>query len=256
LDELKKENVRAVASDLDMNALLLPEGTSIDSLSSYREGRLEVQDISSQLVCRLAIAGMGATRVIDACAGNGGKTLALAALMQNKGSLISMDTNERSLARLRQRGRRAQVWNYQRAHVKGWDDLRPYEGWADVVLVDAPCSGLGTLRRNPDIKLHLDREQVSKFPMVQLDLLRTYSKMVRPGGRLVYSTCTLNRSENEGVVNSFLSESKGFELKDAHNLLPDLPKDLFRGPFFQPLPADDRSGFYAAFMMKSEHLES
>jgi len=256
LKELMDARVWAEASELDPDAILLLDGTSVDSLQAYREGRLEVQDLSSQLVCRLAVKGMTTGKVIDACAGNGGKTLALSAMMGNKGNLVSMDNNERSLSRLRQRARRAQVWNYQRVHVKGDAELEPYKDWADVVLVDAPCSGLGTLRRNPDIKLHLDREQVSKFPMIQLDLLRTYSNLVRPGGRLIYSTCTLNRSENEGVVNSFLSEAKGFELKDAHDLMPDLPKDLFRGPFFQILPADDRSGFYAAFMIKSKDTVS
>ncbi len=250
IKELNDARVWAEASDLDQDAIKLLDGTSVDSLEPYRDGRLEVQDISSQLVCRLAVKGTTDGKVIDACAGNGGKTLALSAMMGNKGNLVSMDTNERSLSRLRQRARRAQVWNYQRILVKGDADLGPYKNWADVVLVDAPCSGLGTLRRNPDIKLHLDREALSRFPPLQLDLLRTYSQLVGPGGRLVYSTCTLNRAENEGVVNSFLSEANAFELKDAHDLAPGLPKDLFRGPFFRPLPTDERSGFFAAVMLK------
>jgi 16S rRNA (cytosine967-C5)-methyltransferase len=250
IKELKKAKVWVEGSELDPDGVKLLDGTSVDSLQAYREGRLEVQDLSSQLVCRLAVAGPAPSKVIDACAGNGGKTLALSALMGNKGALISMDNNERSLSRLRQRGRRAQVWNYQRVHVKGDEALEPYRNWADVVLVDAPCSGLGTLRRNPDIKLHLNRDQIIAFPALQLSLLKVYSRMVKAGGRLVYSTCTLNRAENEGVVNSFLSEAKGFELKDAQNLAPSLPKDLFRGPFFQPLPSEDRSGFFAAILLK------
>jgi len=151
IKELRKAKVWVEGSELDPDGVKLLDGTSVDSLQAYREGRLEVQDLSSQLVCRLAVAGPAPSKVIDACAGNGGKTLALSALMGNKGNLVSMDTNERSLSRLRQRGRRAQIWNYQRVHVKGDEELEPYRNWADVVLVDAPCSGLGSLRRNPDI---------------------------------------------------------------------------------------------------------
>ncbi|MDG6224178.1 MAG: RsmB/NOP family class I SAM-dependent RNA methyltransferase [Candidatus Thermoplasmatota archaeon] len=235
-------------TDLDPDAFLLPDGTRIDDLEEYRQGLIEVQDISSQIACRIALAGIEGLKVVDACAGNGGKTLALSALMKNRGMLISMDTNERSLQRLRQRGRRAQIWNYQRLHVKDPSSLDPYREWADLVLVDAPCSGLGTMRRNPDIKIHLKQEDMERFPMVQYDILKTYSDLVKPGGRLVYSTCSMDKSENGSIVERFLKENEGFHPVQADGMVPYLPKDLFRGTYFHPMPGDDRSGFFAAII--------
>ncbi|MBN1390662.1 MAG: RsmB/NOP family class I SAM-dependent RNA methyltransferase [Candidatus Thermoplasmatota archaeon] len=246
--ELEQEGVRPVRSELDPDALLVPDGTPIDKLVPYREGRMEVQDISSQISCYLALTGIEQGRVIDACAGNGGKSLALSALMQNRGTLISMDTNERSLMRLRQRGRRASVWNYQRVHIDDERKLDPYLEWADVVLVDAPCSGLGTMRRNPDIRLHLTEEKMRELPDIQSDLLRGYSRLVRRGGRLVYSTCSVDPAENEEVVNGFLERNEDFRLTPARDLGPHLPEELFRGLFFHPMPGEDRSGFFEAVM--------
>jgi 16S rRNA (cytosine967-C5)-methyltransferase len=249
--ELNIEGVNATRSELDPDALLIPDGSAVDKLTAYRDGHMEVQDISSQIACRIALAGIEGKKVIDACAGNGGKTLSLAALMQNKGVLISIDPNERSLLRTRQRARRAQVWNYQRLHLKSEKDLDPYIGWADMVLVDGPCSGLGTMRRNPDIKLHLTQEQFRRFPDIQLPLLRTYSRLVAKSGRLVYSTCTLNPDENEKLIYRFNAEHPEFKIVPAKDLIPDLPRDLFRGPFFYPMPSEERSGFFAAIMKRN-----
>jgi 16S rRNA (cytosine967-C5)-methyltransferase len=212
---------------------------------------MEVQDISSQIACRLSIAGIDPKRVIDACAGNGGKTLALAALMQNKGVLISIDTNEKALLRTRQRARRAQVWNYQRLALKDEKDLDQYKDWADMVLVDGPCSGLGTMRRNPDIKLHLTQEKLREFPSIQMPIVESYSRLVSKGGRLVYSTCTLNPEENEKIVYRFTSKHPEFSILPARSLIPDLPKEMFRGQFFYPMPSEDHSGFFAAIMKRS-----
>jgi 16S rRNA (cytosine967-C5)-methyltransferase len=119
-----------------------------------------------------------------------------------------------------------------------------------MVLVDAPCSGLGTMRRNPDIKLHLTRDRLREFPQIQLPLLATYSRLVAKGGRLVYSTCTLNPDENEKVVYRFTAEHPEFTIVDASGLMPDLPGGMFRGPFFHPMPGADRSGFFSAIMRK------
>lgn len=239
-----------VPTDLDPDAFLLPDGTRIDSLEEFRQGLIEVQDLSSQIACRIALAGIEGLKVVDACAGNGGKTLALSAMMENKGMLISMDTNDRSLQRLRQRGRRAQIWNYQRLHVEDPGSLKPYEQWADLVMVDAPCSGLGTMRRNPDIKIHLSAEQLKEFPSIQLELLDTYSRLVSKNGRLAYCTCTLNFAENEGVVKEFLDRHPDFGAIPCRDLATELSSDLFRGDHFDPMPTDHHSGFFMALMQK------
>jgi len=241
-------DLEAAPSKMDPNALSVPDGTRIDALAEFRSGSIEVQDLSSQIACRLALSGIRASRVVDACAGNGGKTLALSALMGNKGSLIAMDTNGRSLQRLQQRAKRAKAWNYQKVHVTGRESLGPYNGWADIVIVDAPCSGLGTLRRNPDIRLHLDPPAIEDLARMQGEILAGYSALVRPGGRLVYCTCTLTPQENEGVVSSFLSSNPAISLENAYDLSPGLPAEMFSGPYFRPLPGVENSGFFGAFM--------
>jgi len=158
--------------------------------------------------------------VVDACAGGGGKTLHLAALMQNTGSLIAIDTDERKLEHLRMRAFRAGVSNVRTLSAQSQlAEIRRLDGRADAVLVDAPCSGLGTLRRNPGLKLGFRSDTSTRLASTQRSLLDSYAALVKPGGRLVYSTCTLLRRENEEIAEDFLSRSSGFSLARAGEIL-------------------------------------
>src|SRR5205823_13186418 len=197
------------------------------ALAAYREGWFEVQDEASQLVAEIVAARPGET-VLDFCAGAGGKTLALAAAMRGEGRLAAWDPNAERLRRLEERARRAG------ATVEIDRDVD-----ADAVLVDAPCSELGTLRRGPDVRFRLREEDALHFPALQRELLETALRRVRPGGRLVYATCTLRREENEEVA---------LGLERAHPELrripPDLPSELVRDGFLRTWPhLHDTDGF-------------
>jgi 16S rRNA (cytosine967-C5)-methyltransferase len=187
--------------------------TNVFALRAFKQGLFEVQDEGSQLIAEACHARPGQI-VVDACAGAGGKSLALAAGMDNKGRLIACDRDGRRLDELRQRARRAGVHNWEARTVpegptgeRRIDDLR---GLADVVLVDAPCSGLGALRRNPDARWRLTPEEVQSFPPRQREILARYCDLVRRGGLLVYATCSINRGENEEVRAAFLGAHAGF----------------------------------------------
>jgi 16S rRNA (cytosine967-C5)-methyltransferase len=187
--------------------------TNVFALAAFKQGLFEVQDEGSQLVAEACNARPGQI-VVDACAGAGAKSLALAAAMQNKGRLVACDRDGRRLDEFWLRARRDGVHNWEaRTGPEGAtgerriDDLR---GTADCVLVDAPCSGLGSLRRNPDARWRLTPEEVQSFPPRQSEILARYSDLVRPGGLLVYATCSINRAENEEVRAAFLAAHPGF----------------------------------------------
>jgi 16S rRNA (cytosine967-C5)-methyltransferase len=173
------------------------------SLPSFREGGFEIQDEGSQLIA-LACAARPGWTVVDACAGAGGKSLALAMEMRNKGSLHALDTDEGRLEEAKRRARRAHVHNL-RARViapgaEAEHQLDDLAGKARVVLVDAPCSGLGTLRRKPDARWRLAEGDPEKFSLVQRTLVARFAKLLAPGGRLVYATCAIGRTENDDVA--------------------------------------------------------
>jgi 16S rRNA (cytosine967-C5)-methyltransferase len=200
---LAAEGVRAEPTRLSPWGLVLDGRENAFALAAFREGRFEIQDEGSQLIA-LACAARPGQIVVDACAGAGGKSLALAAEMRNKGSLHALDTDEARLDEARRRARRAGVHNV-RARViaagpEAVEQLRDLEGKADVVLVDAPCSGLGTLRRKPDARWRLVPEDPPRFAALQRELVRRFAALVRPGGRLVYATCSVGPTENEEVA--------------------------------------------------------
>jgi 16S rRNA (cytosine967-C5)-methyltransferase len=200
---LAGEGVRSEPTRFSPWGLVLDARENAFTLAAFREGRFEIQDEGSQLVA-LACGARPGQLVVDACAGAGGKSLALAAEMRNKGSLHALDPDEARLEEARRRARRAGVHNLRTRAIAAGDEaeaqLGDLAGKADVVLVDAPCSGLGTLRRKPDARWRLAPEDPARFAALQREILRRSSALLRAGGRLVYATCSVGPTENDEVA--------------------------------------------------------
>jgi len=192
------------------SALKLKERANVFVTDTFKDGWFEVQDASSQLVAEFLDVKPG-MKVVDTCAGAGGKTLHLASLMENKGLLIAMDIYESKLKKLKVRARRNGVHNFDMRVIDSTKPIKKLHSKADRVLIDAPCSGLGVLRRNPDAKWKLEPEFLDRIRGVQADVLQQYSKIVKPGGKLVYATCSVLPSENQDQVNNFLASEIGKE---------------------------------------------
>ncbi|NND11620.1 MAG: RsmB/NOP family class I SAM-dependent RNA methyltransferase [Flavobacteriaceae bacterium] len=214
-----KEKLQAELFDLDIetefikgypNALKLLERTNVFTTEAFKNGLFEVQDASSQLVAEFLDVKPG-MRVVDACAGAGGKTLHLAALMENKGQIIALDIYDNKLKELKRRARRNGAHNIEPRHIESTKVIKKLYNKADRVLIDAPCSGLGVLKRNPDAKWKLDPEFLSRVKQTQQEILQKYSRMVKDGGKLVYATCSILPSENQEQVKSFLTSDSGKE---------------------------------------------
>ena len=189
-------------------ALRLPQRANVFQTESFKNGFFEVQDASSQLVAELLDIEPG-QRVVDTCAGAGGKSLHLAALMENKGQLISLDIYGSKLKELKRRARRNGAHNIETREITSTKVVKKLYGSADRVLIDAPCTGLGVLRRNPDSKWKMQPEFLDKITKTQHEILRSYSKMVKPGGKMVYATCSILPQENNDQVISFLASEDG-----------------------------------------------
>ena len=190
------------------DALRLVERANVFKTEAFKKGFFEVQDASSQLVAAYLDVQPG-MKVIDTCAGAGGKTLHLAALMKNKGQIIAMDIYESKLKKLKIRAKRDGVHNIDTKVIDSTKVIKKLHDKADRVLIDAPCSGLGVLRRNPDSKWKLQPEFLDNIRGVQQDVLQQYSKMVKPGGKLVYATCSVLPSENQQQIEFFLASDAG-----------------------------------------------
>lgn len=189
-------------------ALRLPERANVFVTKSFRDGLFEVQDASSQLVAELLDVKPG-QRVVDTCAGAGGKSLHLAALMENKGQLISMDIYGSKLKELKRRARRNGAHNIEPREITSTKVIKKLYESADRVLIDAPCTGLGVIRRNPDTKWKLQPDFVDKITKTQQEILRSYSKIVKAGGKMVYATCSILPQENKNQITAFLASEEG-----------------------------------------------
>jgi 16S rRNA (cytosine967-C5)-methyltransferase len=209
------------------DALVLKERRNLFQLDAFREGLFEVQDAGSQTIAPFLCVEPG-MRVIDACAGGGGKTLHLSALMQNKGKILSMDTVGWKLDELKKRAKRAGAGNIETRVIDSMKSIKRLEASADRLLLDVPCSGLGVLRRNPDAKWKLSPAFIDEVRKSQTQILNEYSDMVKPGGMMVYSTCSILASENEKQVQAFLdSHQSEFELMEERHILPSEGFDGF-----------------------------
>ncbi|MDA9900635.1 RsmB/NOP family class I SAM-dependent RNA methyltransferase [bacterium] len=210
--KLQSEEIETIEIEGYPLALKLVERANVFKTEAFKMGWFEVQDASSQLVAEYLDVQPG-MKVVDACAGAGGKTLHLSALMQNKGSLIAMDIYESKLKKLKIRARRNGAHNIDLRVIESTKPIKKLKGKADRLLVDAPCSGLGVLRRNPDSKWKLEPEFLDKIRGTQQHILQDYSKMLKPGGKMVYATCSVLPSENQEQVATFLTSEAGQNFK-------------------------------------------
>jgi 16S rRNA (cytosine967-C5)-methyltransferase len=210
--ELQDESIFTEFIPNHSDALRLVERANVFRTEVFKKGYFEVQDASSQLVAEYLDVAPG-MKVIDTCAGAGGKTLHLASFMKNKGQIIAMDIYESKLKKLKIRARRNKVHNIDTRVIDSTKPIKKLYNKADRVLIDAPCSGIGVLRRNPDSKWKLQPEFLDNIKKVQQDILQKYSKMVKSGGKLVYATCSVLPSENQNQITEFLVSESGKDFK-------------------------------------------
>jgi 16S rRNA (cytosine967-C5)-methyltransferase len=248
LKRLADEGIAAVPGALAPLAVRLKGRTVLQKHPLYLDGSIEVQDEGSQLLGYLVAPKRG-EMVADFCAGAGGKTLLLGALMRSTGRLYAFDVSDKRLGRLRERVARAGLSNVHPIAIAGENDARVKRlaGKFDRVLVDAPCSGLGTLRRNPDLKWRQTPEGVAELARKQRDILRGAARLVKPGGRLVYATCSILPEENEGVVADFLAAQPDFGLLSARDVLEKQGLAPAGGEYLRLAPnTHGTDGFFAA----------
>ncbi len=263
IEHLHREGIVALAHPALENALRVEGKPALEKSACFAKGLMEVQDVASQAVAALLAPRRNQT-LVDFCAGAGGKTLALAMAMRNTGQVYACDNNAPRLARLKPRLLRSGLSNVQPFAIDSEADpkLVRLESKADAVLVDAPCSGFGTLRRNPDLKWRFKAEDLQRLIQQQASILKAAARLVRPGGWLVYATCSLLREENQHQVLSFLEQSPAFELESPMPVLAAQGVKLGRelaledsnkayGMVWQTDPLrDECDGFFAARMRR------
>jgi 16S rRNA (cytosine967-C5)-methyltransferase len=234
VDELRAEEIEC--DSVFDSCIKLSKRKNVFITQCFRKGYFEVQDAASQMVAPLLDVKPG-LRVVDACAGAGGKSLHLAALMKNKGKIISMDIHEWKLKALKVRAARDGVDIIETKIIESNKTIKRLENSFDRVLLDVPCSGLGVLRRNPDTKWKLSLEEIQRLTDLQKEIISQYSKLCKAGGRMVYATCSILHRENEEQVKWFLQteEGKGWTLQKEMRVWPH---------------TDKYDGFYAAVLEK------
>ena len=243
---LEKEGYSSSPTVFSPFGLVVDKKEGIFKTEAFKEGIFEVQDEGSQIITLLTGAKPGEC-IVDACAGNGGKSLFISGLMNNHGTVIAFDMFPGKLGNLRRRAQRAGALNIKTEPI---DKAHQYIGKADCVFIDAPCSGMGVFRRNPDSKWRLTEKDIVELSAKQKEIIREYSGLVKPGGRLVYATCTISREENEEVVRGFLKERKDFYLIPAAEMNPEIfGKFTTEDGFFRSMPhVHNTDGFFGAVM--------
>lgn len=228
--ELKKvlAEEEVPTTDLPFNdvGLILDERSQTFKNPSFQKGLFEVQDGGSQQIAPFLQVEPG-MKVIDACAGAGGKSLHLAALMENKGSIIAMDIVDWKLGELKKRARRNGVHNIETRHIENSKSIKRLHNMGDRLLMDVPCSGTGVIKRNPDTKWKLQPDNLDRVRAIQKDILENYTKMLKVNGLAVYATCSILPSENELQVKAFLAGNTNFELVEEKRVNPEKATDGF-----------------------------
>jgi 16S rRNA (cytosine967-C5)-methyltransferase len=252
-NRLAQEGLDTDIAELSPFGLHLKRRTNLFQLQAFREGLFEVQDEGSQLLALLADPKPG-SKVVDACAGAGGKALAMAAVMKNRGEIFALDVHSFRLEELRKRIKRSGVDSIRSKVIREGEMEEGLMDAGDVVLVDAPCTGTGTIRRNPGMKWSVSETMVEELHQKQLQILTLNSNYVKPGGRLVYATCSLMNRENESVVEQFLADHDGFELVPSAAVLERYGLSrLSSTKYFQLLPHRyNTDGFFAAVLKRTK----
>lgn len=247
--ELAKEGLETHAGRWIDTALIVDSRTNLFASAAFKRGAMEAQDEGSQLLAELAVPRDSKSLVVDYCAGAGGKTLAIAARLANRGRIVASDVDGKKLEELRRRARRGHVSNAQAIAIEGgqWPrELDALRAKADVVFVDAPCSGIGALRRNPEARWRLREADIATFATRQREIMTAALDLAAPGARVVYATCSLLSAENEKVAQSLT----GVELRPLSDVLGDRAA-AFGGEAFTVAPhTHGTDGFYARVMVR------
>ena len=253
LEQLKAEGMDVSATPWSPIGIRLRGKPALNKHPLFLSGKVEVQDEGSQLLGFL-LAPKRNDMVVDFCAGAGGKTLMLGALMNSQGRLYAFDVSEKRLANLKTRLKRSGLSNLHPQLIAHENDqkIKRLAGKIDRVLVDAPCSGLGTLRRNPDLKFRQSPQSIAELTQKQAAILAAASKLLKPGGRLVYATCSPLPQENRAIVDAFLAAHPDFTLQPANEILAQQLIALDTGDCLQLLPQlHGTDGFFAAVMERN-----
>ncbi|MDX2128867.1 MAG: RsmB/NOP family class I SAM-dependent RNA methyltransferase [Chloroherpetonaceae bacterium] len=255
------EDIESELGKFSPFSLIIKKRQPIFATRAFKSGMVEIQDEGSQLIS-LLLNPKPQTKVLDACAGGGGKTLHLAALMGGRGKVFAYDKFESRFGNIRDRIRRSGAQNIEVIESPDAFDMfeKKHRGTLDSVLIDAPCTGSGTLRRNPDMKLRLKQSSLETLPIEQLQILTRFSSFLKPGGRVVYATCSLFQKENESVVESFLKANQDFTLLSPSEAISTIKLSFdseslakrFSGDSYMRLSPhkDDTDGFFAAILQK------
>lgn len=250
LQKLQEQNIEATVTPFSPVGIRLKEKIPLNRDALFTEGKVEVQDEGSQLL-GLLLAPKRTDMVVDFCAGAGGKTLMLSALMNSQGRLYAMDVSEKRLANLKPRLKRSGASNIQPMLISHENDLKVkrLSGKIDRVLVDAPCSGMGTLRRNPDLKFRQSPQSLAELTQKQTAILASASRLLKKGGRLVYATCSILPEENQDIVRAFLAGHPDFVLRPAGEVLQQQKVALEVGDYLELRPhLHNTDGFFAAVL--------
>ncbi len=253
LSGLAAEKVQASPTPYSPLGIRVSGKPALNKSPLFLGGRFEVQDEGSQLLCYL-LAPRRNEMVVDFCAGAGGKTLMLGAMMNSQGRLYAWDVSEKRLANLKPRLARSGLSNVQPQLIAHENDnkIKRLAGKIDRVLVDAPCSGLGTLRRNPDLKFRQSAQSLAELTQKQAGILAAASRLLKPGGRLVYATCSILHEENQAIVESFLAQHPGFLLRPASEVLTQQGIALEMADYLQLLPQlHGTDAFFAAVIERA-----
>ncbi|MDO9470108.1 MAG: RsmB/NOP family class I SAM-dependent RNA methyltransferase [Nitrosomonas sp.] len=254
LETLSQEGIEAQETPYSPCGIRLTGKPAINRHELFLSGKIEVQDEGSQLLGYLLAPKRG-EMVVDFCAGAGGKSLLLGALMNSKGRLYAFDISEKRLNNLKPRFKRSGLSNLHAQRIANENDIKVKRlaGKIDRVLVDAPCSGLGTLRRNPDLKWRQSSQSIDELKTKQAAILSAAASLLKPGGRLVYATCSFLPEENQQVVQEFLNTHPQFSLLNCSELLAQQKIPLDTGEFLQLSPLlHQTDGFFAAALTRVE----
>ncbi len=251
--DLEATGVKTKRDDINRNCLMVETGDAINN-DLFKNGMYFIQDLSSQMMGFFAATAAGET-IIDVGSAPGGKALYMAQEMENRGLIIAVEPDKERIKLLQENMARIGTKNIEIKNVDATREIKEFGGIADKVIVDAPCSGLGVIRRHPEKKWILSETEMKKFPELQLKILQNSGRWAKSGGSLFYSTCTFNPEENEILVERFLNENKDYEIADifeGRNQALPIVHDFRKGKYFLSLPGNSRNmdGFFAAKMNK------